>query len=50
MNLISDLSRQYGKQKGFKDDELFAVIEKLTYPEIGQFLKTYVSGGSAASA
>ena len=44
MNLISDLSRQYGKQKGFKDDELFAVIEKLTYPEIGQFLKTYVSG------
>jgi len=44
MNLISDLSKQYGKQKGFKDDEFFAVIEKLTYPEIGQFLRTYVAG------
>ena len=44
MNLIHDLSNKYGKQKGFKDDELFAEIEKLTYPEIRQFLDTYVGG------
>src|SRR4030095_3585509 len=31
-------------QKGFTDDDLFDVIEKLTYPEIGQFLRTYVGG------
>ena len=44
MNLIHDLSNKYGKQKGFKDDELFSEIEKLTYPEIKQFLDTYVGG------
>jgi len=44
MNLIHDLSNKYGKQKGFKDDELFGEITKLTYPEIGQFLDTYVGG------
>jgi predicted metalloprotease with PDZ domain len=44
LNLIHDLSGKYGKQKGFKDDELFSEIEKLTYPEIRQFLDTCVSG------
>jgi predicted metalloprotease with PDZ domain len=44
LNLIHDLSNKYGKQKGFKDDELFSEIEKLTYPEIRQFLDTYVAG------
>ncbi|HTQ64029.1 MAG TPA: hypothetical protein VMI12_04490 [Puia sp.] len=44
MNLIHDLSNKYGKQKGFKDSELFGEITKLTYPEIGQFLDTYVGG------
>ena len=39
MNLIHDLSNKYGKQKGFKDDELFNEIGKLTYPEIKQFLE-----------
>jgi len=42
MNLVHDLSNKYGKQKGFKDDELFNEIGKLTYPEIKQFLDTYV--------
>ena len=46
MNLIHDLSNKYGKQKGFKDDELFSEIEKLTYPEIRQFLDTYVAGSN----
>ena len=44
MNLIHDLSNKYGKQRGFKDSALFGEIEKLTYPEIGDFLRTYVSG------
>ena len=44
MNLIHDLSNKYGKQKGFEDDALFGEIEKLTYPQIRQFLDTYVGG------
>ncbi|HCW08743.1 MAG TPA: peptidase M61 [Cytophagales bacterium] len=43
-NLIFDLSKKYGKAQAFKDEELFDVITKLTYPEIGEFLKTYVGG------
>jgi len=44
MNMMQDLSTRYGKQKGFKDEELFAEIGKLTYTEIENFLRTYVSG------
>lgn len=44
LNLVHDLSNKYGKQKGFKDDELFEEIGKLTYPEIKQFLDAYVGG------
>src|SRR5450755_457727 len=44
MNLIQDLSARYGKQRGFKDSELFDEIGKITYPEIEQFLQTYVAG------
>ncbi|MBA3972344.1 MAG: peptidase M61, partial [Bacteroidetes bacterium] len=42
--LMSELSKTYGKDKSFKDDELFAQIVKLTYPEIGDFFKSYVEG------
>lgn len=41
-NLMADLSKKYGKDQAFEDTELFDIIEKLTYPEIGTFLKTYV--------
>ncbi|PWT73245.1 MAG: peptidase M61 [Bacteroidetes bacterium] len=44
MNLINDLSKKYGKQKGFEDSALFSEIERLTFPEIRQFLDTYVGG------
>jgi len=44
MNLMQDLSARYGTKKGFKDEELFAEIGKMTYPEIEKFLRTYVSG------
>jgi predicted metalloprotease with PDZ domain len=47
LNLIHDLSNKYGKQKGFKDDDLFSEIEKLTYPEIKQFLNDYVGGNQS---
>ncbi len=43
-NMLADLSKEYGKNVSFKDDELFGEIEKLTYPEIGEYLRTYVSG------
>jgi len=46
LNLVQDLSKKYGPNKPFKDAELFGVIEKLTYPEIGNFLRTYVSGST----
>jgi predicted metalloprotease with PDZ domain len=42
--LMKDLSQYYGKDRSFKDDELFSQIVKLTYPEIGDFFKEYVSG------
>lgn len=44
LDLMQKLSREYGVTKAFNDDELFAKITELTYPEVGYFLKTYVSG------
>ena len=45
-NMMADLSKKYGKDKSFKDEELFDEIVTLTYPEVGEFLNTYVSGGA----
>lgn len=42
--LLLDLSKKYGKNRPFKDDSLFYIIEKMTYPSIGKFLHEYVSG------
>ncbi|MFN5182264.1 MAG: peptidase M61 [Bacteroidota bacterium] len=42
--LISDLSKKYGKNNSFNDEQLFNVIESLTYPEIRKFLNEHVSG------
>jgi predicted metalloprotease with PDZ domain len=44
LDLMQHLSKEYGVTKAFKDDELFAKITALTYPEVGEFLTTYVSG------
>ncbi len=41
--LLIELSKKYGKNRPFDDDSLFYVIEKLTYPSIGIFLKKYVT-------
>ena len=43
--LMSDLSRKYGKTTPFKDDELFGVISDLTYPEIDDFINQYIIKG-----
>jgi predicted metalloprotease with PDZ domain len=44
--LLRDLAEKYGKDKAFEDVALFDEITALTYPEVGQFLKKYVSGSS----
>lgn len=43
-NLVADLAKKFGKSKAFQDETLFDEITKLTYPEIGEFLKRYVGG------
>jgi predicted metalloprotease with PDZ domain len=46
LNLMQQLSKEYGVSKAFNDEELFAKITALTYPEVGNFLSTYVSGST----
>lgn len=43
-DLMLDLSKTYGKENAFKDDELFDKITELTYPEIRDFFARYVEG------
>jgi predicted metalloprotease with PDZ domain len=43
-DLKHDLGIKYGKDKFFEDSLLFDEIEKLTYPEIKNFLLTHVEG------
>ncbi len=42
--LMKDLSKEYGKDVSFKDNELFDKIVALTYPQIGTFIKNYIAG------
>lgn len=46
-DLKHDLGILYGKDKYFQDEELYDAIEKLSYPEIKQFLIKYVDGNAA---
>jgi predicted metalloprotease with PDZ domain len=41
---MQKLTNEYGSKKPFTDDELFAKITQLTYPEVGEFLSKYVEG------
>ena len=43
-DLLSKLSQTYGKDKSFKDNELFDKIAELTSPEIREFFTNYVEG------
>ncbi len=44
LNLMQELSKEYGTSKAFKDEELFGKITALTYPAVGEFLKNHVAG------
>ena len=46
LSLMRDLSKEYGSNKPFNDEDLFAKITALTYPAVGEFLKTYVAGNA----
>jgi predicted metalloprotease with PDZ domain len=43
-DLMTGLSKIYGKDRSFEDAALFNEIEKLTWPEVGGFLRTHVGG------
>ena len=44
LSLMKELSVKYGKNKPFEDDKLIAEITEMTYPSVGEFLKTHVEG------
>jgi len=44
IDLLRDLSKKYGAEKSFVDEELFDEITAMTYPEIREFFATYVEG------
>ncbi|GAB4156266.1 MAG: peptidase M61 [Winogradskyella sp.] len=44
LSLMKELSAKYGKDKPFEDDKLIAEITEMTYPSVGEFLKTHVEG------
>jgi predicted metalloprotease with PDZ domain len=46
LDLMQKLTNEYGPTKPFNDSEIFAKITQLTYPEVGDFLTTYVSGST----
>ena len=43
-DLMLKLSEKYGKEKAFKDEELFDEITGMTNPEIREFFERYVKG------
>src|SRR5690606_11535869 len=44
LSLMKELSKKYGVDKPFEDDKLIDEITAMTYPSVGQFLKTHVEG------
>ena len=44
--LVRDLQRECGVGRPFKDEELFATIERLTGPDIGAFLQRHLNEAS----
>ena len=45
-DMMKELSKKYGPNASFKDEDLFGEITAMTYPEIGEFFSTYVAGDS----
>ncbi len=45
IDLMRDLAKEYGKNKPFKDEELFGKIVEITgFPAVGEFFKKHVEG------
>ena len=44
LSLMKELSAKYGVEKPFEDDNLIAEITEMTYPSVGEFLRTHVEG------
>ena len=44
LDLMKDLSARYGTDKPFEDDDLIPQIVDMTFPEIGDFFSTYITG------
>lgn len=44
IDLLHDLSKKYGADRSFVDEELFDEITAMTYPEIREFFRLYVEG------
>lgn len=44
LSLMKELSAKYGKEKPFEDDKIIDEITAMTYPSVGEFLKTHVEG------
>lgn len=42
--LIIQLAKKYGSKKSFSEENFFDEFVRLTYPEIGDFIKRYISG------
>jgi predicted metalloprotease with PDZ domain len=45
-DMMKGLSAKYGMENSFKDEELFSEITAMTYPEIGDFITTYIEGST----
>jgi predicted metalloprotease with PDZ domain len=46
LHLMGELSKKYGPERPFDDDELIPVITSMTSPAVGSFLKTHVVDGT----
>ena len=44
LSLMKELSLKYGKNKPFDDDSIIDEITEMTYPSVGDFLRTHVEG------
>ncbi|MEW7278883.1 peptidase M61 [Aquimarina sp. 2201CG1-2-11] len=49
LSLMKELSLKYGKNKPFEDDRLIDELTEMTYPSVGDFLKTHVEGKTPIS-
>jgi predicted metalloprotease with PDZ domain len=46
LDLMQKLTEKYGPSRPFLDAELFDEVTAMTYPEVGTFLRTHVSGST----